>query len=250
MLPAGLVGPVVTGLNRSTRWTGGVLKEDCPEYPLVSCDGLPLLMEAHQPASHCLHRSRMHLDLVEAAILMKSRRTAHPWSFTDPSVHHSSGHLLNSPCSCPCPCWHDGGSPSAELLMAVLLPASLHRTSSHQPEPELPFWLRLCELTSRCRSHWSASTAAADCAPATACLSSSNNASENTSFARVTAPGAAPEPSLSNNSTVVPTRLRADSSLAMRSSSTWFASGAFPMRRSSRAPPSAASASTSSSSGD
>ena len=137
---------------------------DCLEYPLVSCDGLPLLVEAHQPASHCLHRSRMHFDLVEAAILMKSRRTAHPWSFTDPSVHHSSGHLLNSPCSCSC--WHSGGSPAAEPLVVVLLAASLHLTSNHQPEPELPFWLRLCDLTSRCRGQWSASTAAADCAPA------------------------------------------------------------------------------------
>ena len=127
---------------------------DCPEYPLVSCDGLPLLVEAHQPASLCLHRSWMHLDLVEAAILMKSRRTAHPWSFTDPSVHHSSGHLLNSPWL-SCSWWHSGGSPDAELLMVVLLAASMYQGPKNQLEPELPFWLRPCELTLRCRGQWS-----------------------------------------------------------------------------------------------
>ena len=137
---------------------------DCLEYPLFSCYGLPLLMEVHQPASYCLHRQQMHCDLVEAAILVKSRRATHPWTSTDPSVHHSSGHLLNSPLV-SCSCWHSGGSPDAHSLVVVLA-ASLHRTSNHQPEPELPFWLRLCELTSRCRGQWSASTAAADCAPA------------------------------------------------------------------------------------
>ena len=169
MLPAELVGPVETGLNQSTRWTGGLLNED-PATTLSWLSGVPTCLllwiataDGSPPAGLLLSP-----PATDALRPRRGCRTGEePEGDTslvinDPLVH-LSGHLLNSPWLA-WSAWVSGGSPEAELLVVVPLAASVHQAWDHQVEFAISAWPRLCELPSRCREQWLVSDA--DCDPA------------------------------------------------------------------------------------